>query len=168
MALCAGKTRPCSPLPSASRPTRQAWSSRRRPSALASAAWSSRWTCAAARGGLDLLAAENEVAGARLEAEPVQRRLAQRRLDPLAEIVGHGDVAGLERAGERALELALGLRRLERGAVDADPGAAAGRPRPHVGRDPAVGAEREADQRVPGGMGAAQDALTLGRVAIAV
>ena len=42
---------------------------------------------------------------------------------------------GLERAGERALQLALGLRRFERRPVDADPGAAARRPGAHVGRD---------------------------------
>ena len=49
---------PARPLPSASRPTRQAWSSLRRPSALASAAWSSSATSPAPRRGLDLLGAE--------------------------------------------------------------------------------------------------------------
>ena len=34
------------------------------------------------------LGADDQVAGARLEPEPVERRLPQRRLDPLAEIGG--------------------------------------------------------------------------------
>ena len=88
------------------------------------------------------------VPAARLEAEPVERRLAQRRLDPLAEVGGNVDVAGLEGAGERALELALGIGGVELGAADADPGAAARRAGADVGRDLAVGAEREPDQLV--------------------
>ena len=52
---------------------------------------------------------------------------------------GTATVAGLERAGQRALQLALGLGRVERGPVDADPGAAArarGRARPARPRRP--------------------------------
>src|SRR5438128_8475758 len=46
---------------------------------------------AAARRDLDLLRTEDEVGGLCLKAEPVERRLAQGRLDPRAKIGGHGD-----------------------------------------------------------------------------
>src|SRR6185295_4134572 len=72
---------------------------------------------AAAGGGLDLLGAEDEIAGARLEPEPVERGLPERRLDPRAEILGHGDLAALDRAIEGASELAFGVGRVERDAV---------------------------------------------------
>jgi len=68
---------------------------------------------AAAGGDLDPLGAEEEVAGARLQAKPVERRLAKRRLDPFAEIGGDRDRAGLERPIERALQLALCIGRIE-------------------------------------------------------
>ena len=80
-----------------------------------------------ARRGLDLLGAAEQRAAARFEAEAVERGLAQRGLDPLAEVGGDGEIAGLEGAGERALELALGVGGVERGAADADPRAAARR-----------------------------------------
>ena len=135
--------------PPASRPTRQAWSSLRLPSALASAAWSSRWTCAAPRRGLDPLGAGDEVAGARLEAEPVERRLAQApprsaRRDRRAR--ASSPVLNARASAPRSLPLALAASSV--GAIDPDPGAAAGRPGAHVGRDLAVRAEREADQLV--------------------
>ena len=60
------------------------------------------------------------------------------------------EIAGLERAAQRGLQLALGVGGVERGAVDADPRAAAGSAGTHVGRDLAVGAEREPDQAVAG------------------
>ena len=129
-------------------PTRHAWSSLRLPSSPASAAWISKWTLPAARGLLDLLGAGEQRAAARFEPEAVERGLAQRGLDALAEVVGNVEVAGLEGAGERALQLALGLRGFERGAADADPRAAAIGAGADVGRDLAVGAEREADQLV--------------------
>src|SRR4051812_3926294 len=69
---------------------------------------------AAPGGRLDLLGAEDQIAGARLEPEPVERGLPQRRLDPRAEIPGHGDLAALERAIEGAPELALGVGCVER------------------------------------------------------
>ncbi len=67
-----------------------------------------------------------------------------------------------------ALQLALGLRRLERRPVDPDPGAAAGRPGAHVGRDLAVRAEGEANQLVPGGGAPREDAVPLGHMAMPV
>ena len=56
------------------------------------------------------------------------------------------DALGLERALQRALELALGIGVVERGAADPDPRAAARRAGADVGRDCAVGAERQPDQ----------------------
>ena len=58
-------------------------------------------------------------------------------------------------------------RLIERCAVNADPGAAARRPGAHVRADLAVRPEGQANQVIPGGMGAAQDALALGRMATA-
>ena len=84
--------------------------------------------------------------------KPVERGLAQRGFDPLAEIGGDVDVAGLEGAGERALELALGIGFVERVAADADPGAAARRPGADVGRDLAVG--RPSASRISSSRGA--------------
>src|SRR5688572_5192294 len=78
---------------------------------------------AAPGGSLDLLRAGYQAAGAGLEPEPVERGLAQGSLDPGAEIVRDGDRRVLERMSERPLQSALCLRRLERIATDADPGA---------------------------------------------
>ena len=86
--LPTGKTSPGGHFPRSPEPTRHAWSSLRLPSSAASAAWIRPATSPLAGGGLDLVAAGDQVAGARLEAEPVEHRLAQRRLDPLAEIGG--------------------------------------------------------------------------------
>ena len=115
MALSAGKTSPCAPLPSSSRPTRQAWSSLRRPSSLASAAWSSSAHLAAPGGGLDLLA--SRAAGCRRAPRgragraPPGASAASIRSPRSA---GAATSLGLERPRQRALQLALGLRRLER------------------------------------------------------
>ena len=116
---------------------------------------------ARAGGGLDPVGAVDEVAGARFHAEPVERGLAQRCLGPLAEIGGNVDVVGLERALQRGLELALGVGRVELGAGDADPGAAARSAGADVGRDLAVGPEREPDQLVPRALAAGEDARPL-------
>src|SRR5690348_4840842 len=51
---------------------------------------------ARAGSGLDPLGAVDELARARLHAEPVERRLAKRGLGARAEIRRHGDFAGLE------------------------------------------------------------------------
>ena len=53
---------------------------------------------AAAGGDLDLLAAGQQRSRARLEAEPIERGLAQRGLDPVSQIGRNGELAGLERA----------------------------------------------------------------------
>src|SRR5687767_8539159 len=58
---------------------------------------------------LDPVAPGQKEAGTGLEAEPVQSVLAERLLDPLAEIVGSGRFIGLESAGESASQLALRL-----------------------------------------------------------
>src|SRR5204863_9542916 len=119
---------------------------------------------APARRDFDLLGAEDEVPGARFEAEPVERGLAQRRLGPFAEILRNGERARLERPRQGAAQLALGLSRIERRTVDPDPRAPARRTGAHVGRDLAVRAEREAHQFVPRSLAAAQDAGALGAV----
>ncbi|MDB5699766.1 MAG: hypothetical protein JWN69_2570 [Alphaproteobacteria bacterium] len=123
---------------------------------------------AAARRRLDLLAARDQCPGARLEAQPVEQGLAQRRLDSGAEILGNGKLAGLERPRQSSLEAPLRLRLVERGAVDADPGAAARSARTHVGRDAAVGAEREPDQRVASTMRAGEHAFAFRLMSIAL
>ena len=117
---------------------------------------------------VDLLAPGDEVTGARLQPEPVERCLAKRLLDPIAEIGRSGDVIGLEGAGEGTAQLSLRLSRLESRPIDADPGAAAGGTGAHIGRHLPVRPEGQADQIVPGGMRAAQDAFTLGRMRFAL
>src|SRR5690606_9793741 len=97
---------------------------------------------AAPRRALDLLGAEHEMAGARLQPEPVERSLGERRLDPCAEIGRNRDAAGPERTRACRLEPAPGQRRLERGAIDADPRAASGRAGTNVRGDLAVRRER--------------------------
>jgi hypothetical protein len=117
---------------------------------------------------LDLLAAGDQGAGARLEPEPVEQGLAQRGLDAGAEIVGYDELAGLERAGQRALQAPFRLRLLEPRAVDADPGAAARSARTHVGRDLAVGPERQPDQDVACAVRAREHAFALGLMVTAL
>src|SRR5215213_1196532 len=73
----------------------------------------------------DAVGAGDQVAGPRFHAEPVERRLAERSLGALAEIGGDGYVVDLERALERGFELALGVGRVELGAADGNPCAAA-------------------------------------------
>src|SRR5687768_17463731 len=84
---------------------------------------------------LDPFGAVDQVAAPRLEPKPIERRLAKRGLDPLAEISRDLKLAGLERAGERALQFALGLRLLKRGAADADPRPTAIGAGTDIGRD---------------------------------
>ena len=149
-------------------PTRQAWSSLRSPSSPASAAWISRCDLARAGGLFDPVGAVDEVAGARLHAEAVERGLAKRSFDALAEVGGDGYLVGLERALQRGLELALGVGVVELGAADADPGAAARSAGANVGCTLAVGAEREPDQLVARSLAAGEDARPLGDVRIRI
>ena len=95
-------------------PTRQAWSSLRLPSSPASAAWISRWTLPGAAAVSTRSAPLISVPPRASRPSRSSAGLAQRRFDPLAEVGGDVDVAGLEGAGERALELALGLGLVER------------------------------------------------------
>jgi len=64
-------------------------------------------------GGFDLVGAVDEIAGARLHAEPVERRLSERVGKALAEVGGNLDVIGLEGAGEGAFQLPLGVSGIE-------------------------------------------------------
>ena len=158
------RLRGISPLRDSPPPTRQAWS-RLAAAVLAGVGGVDQQVdLARAGGGFDRSDAVDEVAGARFHAEPVERRLAQRGLGPLAEVGRDRDVVGLERALERGLELALGVGRVELGAGDADPRAAARRAGADVGRDLAVGPEREPDQLVLGALAAGEDARPLGDV----
>src|SRR5688572_16700929 len=75
---------------------------------------------AAAGRDLDLVGAGDQGPGARLEAEPVERRLPKRRLDPLAKVGGNGKIGRLEGADQGALEPALRLGLFERDTADAD------------------------------------------------
>src|SRR5689334_3317229 len=95
---------------------------------------------------LDAVGAIDEVARARFHSEAVERVLAERLRDLLTKVGGHLHVVRLERALEGALELALGVRRIELGAGDADPRAAARRAGANVRRNRSVRAEREPDQ----------------------
>src|SRR5439155_10110097 len=94
----------------------------------------------------DLVRAVDQIAGPRLHAEAIERGLAQRMLGPLTEIGRNVDVVGLEGPLEGALELAFGIRRIELGAGNADPDAAARRLRPNIRRNAPVWTEREPDQ----------------------
>src|SRR5918993_5265162 len=80
---------------------------------------------AGARGGFDPIGAVDQGPAARLEAQPVERRLAKRPLGLLAEIRRDLKIADLERSRQRALELALGIGRVELGPIDRNPRAAA-------------------------------------------
>lgn len=120
---------------------------------------------AAPSGRVDLVGAGDQHAGARLQAQPVERRLAERRRGPGGEIVGNDEIAGLERAGQRAAKLALDASGFERRMIDADPSPSPRRPRTDIGRDPAVRPQCQADQIVARVMGAGEDALALGDVA---
>src|SRR3954447_10858961 len=78
-------------------------------------------------GILDLVGAVDQVAGPRFHAEAVECGLPERLLYQLAEIGGDVEVVGLERALQRALELALDVGCIKLGASNADPRTAAGR-----------------------------------------
>ena len=69
-------------------PTRQAWSSLRAAVLAGVGGVDQQVDLAGAGGGLDPVGAVDQLAAARLQAEPVERRLAQRRFDPLAEVGG--------------------------------------------------------------------------------
>jgi hypothetical protein len=112
---------------------------------------------AAAGGDFDLFAAGEQGACAGFEPEPVERGLAQGGLDPLAEIGRNLEFARFEGAGERALELALGLIRLERRTVNTDPRTPAGRLGANVGKHRAVRPERKPDQPIARAMLPRQD-----------
>ena len=109
-----------------------------------------QWTLPGARRGLDPLGAGDQRCPPRASRPSRSSALlAKRRLDPLAKVGGDVDVAGLERAGERALELALGIglverRRGRRRSRRRGPARGRGR-RARPGRR----AEREPDQLLP-------------------
>ena len=113
---------------------------------------------AGAGGTLDLVGAGKQRTAARLEAEPVERGLAKRTLDPLAKVSRNIERGGLERAGQGALELALGVGSVERASAHPDPRATPRRPRADIGRDLAVRAKREPDQRITRALSTGQDA----------
>ncbi len=152
MVRSSGNRRPWPPLlatVSGSEPTRQAWSSFLRPSSPASAAWISRWT-------LPLRAAVSTRSAPLIRlperaSRPSRSSVAWRRRlgDEFAKVVGHFHVVRLERALERALQLALGIGLIELGARHADPCAAARGPGADVGQRPCRQAEREPDQLLP-------------------
>jgi len=112
----------------------------------------------------DPFGARGDRRGARLEPQPFERGARQRVFDPRAKIVGHRDIRRFERPRKRALQLALGHRRIERGAIDADPCPASRRLGANVGMHGAIGREREPDQFRTLALGAREDAGPLGRV----
>ncbi len=116
---------------------------------------------ARAGGILDFVGTVDEVAGARLHAEPVERGLPKRLLDAFAEIGGNNDVVRLEGALQRGLELALGVGGVEFGPADPDPGSPYRRAGADVGSNRAVGTEREPDQLVARALAAREDARPL-------
>src|SRR5690348_2454707 len=120
---------------------------------------------ARSRGRLDLVGAVDQVARARLHAEPVERGLAQSRFGPSPEVRRDLHVIRLERTLERRLELALRVRGVELGVGDADPRTAPRRPRADVGRDAAVGTEREANELLLRAFSAGKNAGAFGDVA---
>ena len=96
--------------------------------------------------GIDLVVAVDERPSARFEAEPVERRLTQRRGDAVAKVGGDRHVIGLEGALQRAFQLALGIGGVELRLGDADPGTAARGTGTDVGSDFAVRRQGKPDQ----------------------
>jgi hypothetical protein len=111
---------------------------------------------------LDPFGTGQQCATSRFQAKAVQRLLAERGLDPFAEVRRDGEVIRLEGAGERSLQLALGIGFVERLATDADPGAAARRAGADIGGDLTVRAKREPDQLLPRRGPPGEDAGSLG------
>jgi hypothetical protein len=148
------------PTPGPPPPTRQAWSSRLRPSSPASAHGSAGGPCPPWRPARSV-GALIRLPATRLQSQPVERRLAERRLDPLAEIGGNLERRRLERACECALQLALGDWPRRARPPDTDPGAATRRPRADIRRDLAARPEREPDQLIPGSCPPREDAAAL-------
>ena len=74
---------------------------------------------AGAGGGLDAVGAVDEIAGARLHAQAIEDRLAQRLLGKFAEVGRHLHIVSLERALQRCPEPPLGVGRIEVSAVHA-------------------------------------------------
>src|SRR5213079_2240605 len=77
---------------------------------------------------LDALRPVDELSRTRLHPEAVESGLPKRLFDALAKVGGHPDVVGFEGALKSALELALGVGRVELATGHPDPRAAAGRP----------------------------------------
>jgi hypothetical protein len=115
-------------------------------------------------GRLDALGAVDEIARARFHTEAIERVLAERRLSALAEVGRDLHGVALECALERGLELALRVGSVELGTRHADPCAAAGSTGANIGRDAAVGPEREPDKIVLGVLAAGEDAGAFGSV----
>ena len=139
-----GNITPCGPPP----PTRQAWSSLRSSVLAGVGGVEQQCDLAGAGGGFDPSAPLMSLparASMPSRSSADWRSAASIRSPRSA---GTATSLVLNARGERALELALGVGCIELGAVDADPGAAARRPGADVGRDLAVGAEREPDQLV--------------------
>ena len=119
------------------------------------------------RCNLDPIAAGEKETRAGFEAQPIQRILPERLLDPFTEVVRSDHFAGLESARQSAAQLPLGPGCLESRPIDPDPGAPSRRSSTNVRRDLVVGPEGEANEIVPSGMSAAQDAFTLRRMRFA-
>jgi hypothetical protein len=115
---------------------------------------------------LDALGAVDQRPAAGFEAEAVERLAAERGFDAFAQVRRNLDVIRLEGAGEGALQLALGIRLVERLAADADPGATARCPGANVGSDLAIGAEGEPDQLLARRRPPGEDAAALGDVRV--
>ncbi|PAV93139.1 hypothetical protein WR25_14183 [Diploscapter pachys] len=97
---------------------------------------------------LDLFGAGQQQAGARFEAEPVERIAFECRGDARGQVVGDHEFRALECAGERAAQALLRDRFVQFGAGDADPRAAAGGLGTHVGQHLSVRRDRESHEVV--------------------
>jgi hypothetical protein len=117
---------------------------------------------AGTRSIFDLVRTVDEVAGARFHPKPVERRLAQRMLGPLAKVRGYADGAGLERPLQRRLELARLDGLIDRIAANADPRATTRSAGAHVGRDFAIRPQREPDQLIARAFATGEDAGPFG------
>jgi hypothetical protein len=113
---------------------------------------------------IDLFGAGKKRPRARLKAQAVERRLTERSLDPLAEIGGNGQIAGLESTRQCSLELSLALGGIERPAINADPGASPRRLGANVRRDLSLRPQGQTDQVFTRFMRPGKDALAFGRV----
>jgi hypothetical protein len=106
----------------------------------------------------DPIRSVDEITRASFHSQTIEGGLAERALDAFAEVGRNIYRVVLQRALQRSLELALSIGSIELCARNPNPRAAPRRPRPDVGGDGSIRAEREPDQFVARALTAREDA----------